>query len=169
MYAQDLSRTTNLETQNSDSRLNTCYYILLDDALDLISMYAPVSPQIATVHRCLVRKDLIDVFSDANIMNSSLDVVMIDARGEPELRKGKGVVLDMLTNFWHECFIFLTVGRRQKTPFIRHDMQKREWEAIARILVYGFQKYGYFPLQLSTLFLLSSLLNFYSHLSRIIF
>ena len=136
---------------------NTCYYILLDDALGLISMYAPVSPQIVTVHRCTVRKDLIDVFSDANIMNSSLDVVMIDARGEPELGKGKGAVLDMLTNFWHECFISLTVGRRQKTPFIRHDKQKREWEAIARILVYGFQKYSYFPLQLSTLFLLSCL------------
>ena len=29
-------------------------------------MYAPVSPQIVTVHRCTVRKDLIDVFSDAN-------------------------------------------------------------------------------------------------------
>ena len=90
-------------------------------------------------------------------MNSSLDVVMIDALGEPELGKGKGAVLDMLTNVWHECFISLTVGRRQKTPFIHHDMQKREWEAIARILVYGFQKYGYFPLQLSTLFLLSCL------------
>ena len=73
LYAQDLPRTTNLETQNSDARLNTCYYILLDDALDLISMYAPVSPQIVTVHRCTVRKDLIDVFSGANIMNSSLD------------------------------------------------------------------------------------------------
>ena len=116
-----------------------------------------MSPQIVTVHRCTIRKDLINVFSDANIMNCTLDVVMIDARGEPESGKGKGVVFDMFTNFWHECFISFTVGRRQKTPFIRNDMQNREWQAIARILVYGFQKYCYFPLQLSTQFLLSCL------------
>ena len=47
----------------------------------------------------------------------------------------------------------LTVGRREKTPFIRHDMQKQEWQAVARILVFGYKRHGYFPLNLSSLFI----------------
>ena len=98
-------------------------------------MYLPDRPQQVSVHRCTTRKDLIQVFSHPNIVNCKLDMVVIDPQGEPELGKGKGVILDILTHFWHECFISLSVGRREKTPFIRHDMQKREWEAIVRILV----------------------------------
>ena len=44
----------------------------------------------------------------------------------------------------------------EKTPFVRHDMQKHEWEAIAHILISGHQKYGY-SLQLSILFIASRL------------
>ena len=116
-------------------------------------MYLPELPQQVSIHRCTVRKDLIELFSNANIVNCNLDMVVIDSRGEPELGKGKGVVLDILTHFWHNCFISLTVGRREKTPFIRHDMQKQQWEAIARILVYGYEKFKYYPLQLSSLFM----------------
>lgn len=114
-------------------------------------------PKSVTVHRCTIRKDLMEVFSDPNIINCYLDVVVIDARGQPEIGEGKGVILDVLTHFWHECFTSLTVGSRAKTPFIRHDMQKCEWEAIARILVYGYKRYGYLPLRLSSLFIASCL------------
>ena len=112
-------------------------------------MYSPSLPRTATVHPFTIRKDLTEIFSDPGILNCCLDVVVIDARGEPEKGKGKGVVLDVLTHFWNNFFISFTVGRKEKTPFIRHDLQKHEWQAIARILVYGYKKYGYFPLQLS--------------------
>ena len=96
-------------------------------------MYTPLFPRTVTVHRSTIRKDL------------------------TEKGKGKGVVLDALTHFWNNFFISCTVGRKEKTPFIRHDLQKREWQAIARILVYGYKKYGYFPLQLSFSFMASCL------------
>ncbi len=133
------------------------YFVVFLDDLQLISMYTPMLPKTVTVHRSTIRKDLTEIFTDASVLNSYLDVVVIDARGEPEKGKGKGVVLDVLTHFWNNCYMSLTVGRKEKTPFIRHDMQKREWQAIARILVYGYKKYGYFPLQLSFLFMASCL------------
>ncbi|CAB4011261.1 Hypothetical predicted protein [Paramuricea clavata] len=111
-------------------------HVFLDDDFHLISMYTPELPKIVTVHRCTICKDLINLFTDPNILNCNLDVVVIDPCGVPELGKGKGVILDVSTHFRQECFISVAVGRREKTPFIRHDMQKREWEAIARILVY---------------------------------
>ena len=120
-------------------------------------MYTSTLPTKVTVHRSTIRKDLTEIFDDPGILNSTLDMVVIDAHSKPEKGKGKGVVLDILTHFWNNCFISLTVGRKEKTPFIRHDMQKREWQAIARILVYGYKKYGYFPLQLSFLFMASCL------------
>ena len=86
-----------------------------------------------------------------------LDVVVLDPRGEPEAGEGKRVALYILTHFWNECFTSLTVGRKAKMPFIRHDMQKREWESFARILLSGYKKYNYFPVQLSSMFIASCL------------
>jgi hypothetical protein len=108
-----------------------------------------------TVHRSTIRKDIIEIFSDENILNFSLDAVVIDTHGWKE--KGRGVMLDVLTNFWNDCFTALTVGNKEKTPYIRQDLQKKEWEAIAHVLVYGYKKLHYFPLKLSQLFIASCL------------
>ena len=78
-------------------------------------------------------------------------MVVIDARSEPEAGQGKEVLLDIMTCFWQECFTALTNGSNEKIPYIRHDLQKPEWKAIARVLVYGYQKMKYFPLQRSNL------------------
>ena len=136
-------------------------------------MYAPVSPQIVTVHRCTIRKDLINVFSDANIMNCTLDVVMIDARGEPESGKGKGVVLDMLTNFWHECFISFTVGKHHSSVMTCKSvngrlLQESLFTASKNIVTspFSFLLSFFYHVYLGKK---ASLLNFCSHLSRIIF
>ena len=75
-------------------------------------MYTPMLPKTVTVHRSTIRKDLTEIFTDASVLNSYLDVVVIDARGEPEKGKGKGVVLDVLTHFWNNCYMSLTVGRK---------------------------------------------------------
>ena len=64
-------------------------------------MYMPQVPEIITVHRCTIRKDLIEVFKNPNINNSIIDIRVIDARGKAKLGQGKGVILDVLTHFWH--------------------------------------------------------------------
>ena len=101
------------------------------------------------IHRSSIRKDMITIFSNPGILNSVIQVQIIDERGRHEKGEGKGVVLDMVTNFWQDCFTSLMVGSSEKIPFIRHDLQKKEWEAVARVLVYGFKNLNYFPLKLS--------------------
>ena len=58
----------------------------------------------------------------------------------------------MLTSFWQECFSSLTVDASEKVPNVRHDYQKGEWEAIGRIIVYGYSFAKHFPIPLSPAF-----------------
>ena len=91
-------------------------------------------------------------------MNSIIQVQVIDKRGRHENGESKGVMLDMITKFWQDCFTLLMVSSSEKVPFIRHDeSSKKEWEAIALVLVYGYTKLGYFPLKLSYTFLITCL------------
>lgn len=53
----------------------------------------------------------------------------------------------------------MAVGATAKVPVIRHDYQKDQWKAIARILVYGYCKEGIFPISLSTVFVASCILG----------
>jgi len=43
----------------------------------------------------------------------------------------------------------MTIGERESVPFVRHDHFIKEWEAVGRILVKGYQSVSYFPLFLS--------------------
>ena len=79
------------------------------------------------------RKDVIEIFSDPSILSYTLDVVVIDAEVKLRQHGAKGFYL---MSFWQDCFTALTTGSNEKTPCIRHDLQKPEWEAIARVLVY---------------------------------
>ena len=130
----------------------------MDDE-DLIQMIGgndmPVKS--VTVHRTTIRKDVIEIFSDEKILSCFLDIAVIDARGEQEKGKGKGVLLDIFTEFWQDFFTALAVGSSEKTPYIRHDLQKPQWQSIARVLVYGYTMLNYFPLALSHLFIASCL------------
>ena len=120
-------------------------------------LYDDNAPKKVIVHRSTIRKDIIEIFSDQNISGCLIDVIAIDARGQQEEGRGRGVLLDILTAFWQNVFSSLTVGSGEKIPFIRHDLQKPEWEAIARILVYGYKTVRYFLISLSHLFLASCL------------
>ena len=106
-----------------------------DDLISMIDAEDPV--KCVVIHRCSIRKDIITIFSNHTILNSLIQVQVIDERGRPEKGEGKGVMLDMITNFWQDCFTSFMLGSSEKIPFIRHDLQKAEWEAIARVLVYG--------------------------------
>ena len=133
----------NIDTDNSPTS------ILCSDNHPLVIDTANLPHREVVVHRSQVRSDLTDVFGDEDIFKYALQVKVIDNRGQPEKGEGRGVLLDVLTEFWQESFTALTVGTNEKTPFIRHDLQKKEWEAVARVLVYGYIHAKYFPLQLS--------------------
>lgn len=110
-----------------------------------------------TVHkiilcRAFLKDNLIEVFKDPEILQVNLDVTLIGDNGKEEEGKGAGVFRDTLSSFWSQFFNSLTVGTQEKVPAIRHDYQRAEWEAIARILMYGYIKERYFPLPLSRAF-----------------
>ena len=61
---------------------------------------------------------------------------VIDERGQLEEGEGVGVKRDVIATFWQQLFASASLGDKEKVPCIRHDFQKSEWQAIARILVY---------------------------------
>ena len=137
-----------LAVQNSDS--NACIDIITIDIED-----KPLKEVV--VHRATICTDVICIFTDPNILNNLINVKIIDNRGQEEKGKGKGVILDVLTYFWQECFTVHTAGSTEKTSPIRYDMQKDQWQSIARVIVYGFTVLNYFPLKLSQLIITTCL------------
>ena len=121
----------------------------------------PVLVKDVLVHRTQVLKDLIEEFSSLEIPTCSnhLNVVIINERGEVEEGRGLGVVREVITMFWHQFFMSLSIGSTEKVPSVRHDYQHQEWEAIAKILVYGFCEIKYFPVTLSGVFMASCLFD----------
>ena len=109
------------------------------------------------VHRELIRDEIVEIFQDPDILKYILHVTIIGNDGNPEKGEGRGVTLDMLTNFWQHVFDSLTVGTQEKIPSIRHDFQKNHWQAIARVLVYGFSREKYFPIRMSPAFIAAAL------------
>lgn len=82
---------------------------------------------------------------------------ILNERFHVENGEGIGVTRDVITTFWHQFFAAASLGDKEKVPSIRHDYQKSEWKAIARILVYGFKETQFFPVGLSSAFLASCL------------
>ena len=109
------------------------------------------------VHRTKLKDDLISIFKSKPASDCLTSIRIIDERGQLEEGEGIGVVRDVIATFWHQLFASASVGDKGKVPCIRHDYQKCEWQAIARILVYGFKAVSYFPVALSNAFLASCL------------
>ena len=109
--------------------------------------------KILTVHRTLVKKDMIEYFKSHDIMNKELIFGIINERGTLEQGVGIGVTREVYTLFWNEFANSMTIGERERVPFVRHDHFVEEWNAIGRILVKGFESVSYFPLFISKAFL----------------
>ena len=90
-----------------------------------------------TVHRTTIKKDMIELFQDSDILSSVLMFTFVGFNGLPEKGEGVGVARDVLTSFWQQFFDSLAVGVQEKVPAIRHDHQKMQWLTIVRILIYG--------------------------------
>ena len=93
--------------------------------------------------------DLIEAFSEEDIMVCEIKVIMVDSRGNDEM----GLDCDAIFCFWQEFYNTCTIGKGERVPALRHDFQQNEWTAVARILVKGFLDLGYFPVMLSETFL----------------
>ena len=78
-----------------------------------------------------------------------IEYVFIDARGKEEVGLGDEVARDIHSSFWIDVSNSLFIGEKERAPFVRHDLCKREWEAIGKILAKGFNDTGYFPTMIS--------------------
>ena len=76
-----------------------------------------------------------------------IEYVFIDARGKEEVGRGDGVA-----SFWIGVSNSLFIGEKEKVPFVHHDLYKRQWEAIGKIVAKGFNNTGYFPTMISKSF-----------------
>ncbi|XP_028291708.1 uncharacterized protein LOC114463690 [Gouania willdenowi] len=97
--------------------------------------------------------DLISAFKDPKIIASEVNIKMHLPNGELEQGEGNGVLRDCLTEFWMDFYDSCTLGVEVKVPFIRHDFQCEEWQAVARVFVVGWKQAGYFPVKLAIPFL----------------
>ena len=107
------------------------------------------------LHRVNLKKELITFFEDSDIVNKFLKVRMINDHGYDEQGEGSGVVRDAFSLFWQDSYVSLMLGEEERVPCIRHDMGKQHWQAVARIFLKGFLQAGYFPIQISQVFLIS--------------
>lgn len=106
-----------------------------------------------TVHRSVICSDMIEQFKDTRVMNSSLLFTIINERGKKEEGVGVGEEREVYSLFWKEFANSMTIGERERVPFVRRDHFIKEWEAVGRILVKGYQSVSYFPLFLSKAFI----------------
>ena len=124
-------------------------FLIGADAVDVEALLTEGPVQKIILYRALLKDNLIETFKDPTILHVNLDVTFIGSNGREEEGKGAGVLRDALSTFWNQFFNLLIVGAQEKVPAIRHDYQRAEWQAIARILMYGYIKERYFPLPLS--------------------
>ena len=113
----------------------------------------PTEVRVLKVQRSQICKDLINYFQDKEITTHSIVFEMIDDRGLPEKGDGVGVTRDVFSLFWKGFGDSMTIGERERVPYVRHDHFVSEWQATGRILVQGYKMVSYFPLFLSRPFL----------------
>ena len=81
---------------------------------------------------------------------------VINHRGEEEIGEGDGVSRDIICSFFTEFITSNTLGCLEVVPAIRHTMLLEDWQAVARIMLYGL-RLNYFPVRLSLIFMQSAL------------
>ena len=80
------------------------------------------------MRRATICNDVMNEFSDPLIVYCLINAKVVDNRVEEEKGKGKVVMLDVLSYFWHEVYNSYTTD---KVATIRHDMQKDQWQPFA--------------------------------------
>lgn len=107
------------------------------------------------VHRGHALKELLEAFSNTLLLpNSRIKIQMILPNGSVEQAQDEGgVTRDCLTEFWEEFYATCTVGKDCKVPYLRHDFGHQQWEAVGKIIKYGFEEFGHFPVYIARPFM----------------
>lgn len=111
--------------------------------------------QLLTIRSAHCIADMITAFSDPNILDANITFERVLENGDIENGVGRGLVLDCLTDFWTKFYLSRTSGTTFKVPNLHHTYKEREWEAVARIVAFGW-KFKYLPVQLARPFLLEA-------------
>ena len=88
-----------------------------------------------TIHRLHIKGELLQIFSQPDILDYDVRFIVLDLRGDKESGKRAGVTRDVLCLFWEDFLMSSTIGYDEVVPSVRHDMTKYCWEAVGRILL----------------------------------
>lgn len=116
-----------------------------------------VEKQVIIIRKTHCVEDMIEAFTNNNILDANILLKRVLERGEVEVGVGSGVTRDCLTDFWDVFYTTKTCGTTYKIPVLHHKFKEREWTAVARILAFGWQKFQFFPVQLAPPFLTEAL------------
>lgn len=110
-----------------------------------------------------------------------VEYIFVDHSGNEEVGHGSGVTREVYSTFWTEVSCSYLIGVDERVLYVRHDLYKKEWMAIWKILAKGYNDADYFPIVLSKSFmcyclfgdvsnedLLASFLNYISHDERLL-
>ena len=84
------------------------------------------------VHRTHARDELIELFSDPEILQQTIEWRLIDDHSREEEGVIAGVERDVFSTIWQTVFCSYTLGDVEKVPCIRLDLKKSQWEASNR-------------------------------------
>lgn len=120
--------------------------------------------QTIVIHKTQCLMDMIEAFSDKNILDASISIRRVLECGEVEMGVGSGVIRDCLTDFWDIYYTTRTCGTSYKIPSLHHTFQEKEWTAVAHVLAFGWNRFQFFQVQLAPPFLTA--LRSITHLFR---
>ena len=95
------------------------------------------------VHRTHLRDELIELFSDPEILQKTIEWRLIDDHSREEEGVIAGVERDIFSTIWQTVFCSYTLGDVEKVPCVRLDLKKSQWEAIGLVLTYGLKYCSY--------------------------
>lgn len=104
----------------------------------------------ALIHRVKGVEDLLAVFMDSSIIQSTLKMEFVNENAVDDA----GVYREVYTAFWDQ-FLEQCEGEDERVPRLRPDFCEAEWEAVGRIWVKGLLDLGVLPLRLSSAFILA--------------
>ncbi|KAL3876491.1 hypothetical protein ACJMK2_034334 [Sinanodonta woodiana] len=127
-----------------------------DNHFNMTSELDDTVPLNESVKKVIVKRghvfdDMMNYFLDANFdpRLNQLQVELVSERGED----AGSVFRDVVSEFWETFYIKHTVGSDIKIPTTVHIMRREHWEAVAKVLICGYEQEGYLPIQLFEVFL----------------
>lgn len=116
------------------------------------------TPEKLILHRGRVFQEFVEAVKThcPDFDSMTIEVILPNGKAEQGEDMG-GVFKDVLSEFWQTFYETCTEGTSCKIPIIRHDFQENDWLAIAKILVNGYTKHGYFPIKIAKSFIMTCL------------